>query len=82
MNQHCIEAQRLRLLKRLQEKSCTTIEARHELDILGVAPRIFELRHNHGYNIQTFWTTAPNPGGRNHRVAQYVLLPGKYREEN
>jgi hypothetical protein len=74
------EAQRSRLLKKLQEKPCTTMEARHGLDILGVAPRIHELRHKHGYNIKTHWTIALNPGGRNHRVAQYVLFPGKYKE--
>lgn len=75
-----LEAQRSRLLKRLQKKPCTTMEARHELDILGVAPRIYELRHHYGHNIQRHWTTARNPGGCNHRVAQYVLFPGKYKE--
>jgi len=80
MKKQCTEAQRALLLKRLQEKPCTTVEARHELDIIAPAARIFELRHHHGHNIQTFWTTALNPGGRNHRVAKYVLLPGKYKE--
>lgn len=75
-----LRAQRSRLLKRLQDGPCTTMEARHELDILGVAPRIYELRHQYGFNIKTHWTTALNPGGHNHRVAQYVLLPGKYKE--
>jgi len=76
-----VDAQRSRLLKRLQLGACTTMEARHELDILGVAPRVHELRHQYGFNIQTLRTTALNPGGRNHRVAQYVLLPGKYKEK-
>jgi hypothetical protein len=73
-------AQRLRLLKRLQERPCSTIDARHELDILAVAPRIYELRHWYGYNILTFYTTADNPGGCTHKVANYVLLPGQYKE--
>lgn len=71
-------AQRARLLKRLQEKPCTTMDARHELDIVSPAPRVFELRHVYGYNIQTHWSTEYNPGGSKHRVAKYVLLPGHW----
>jgi len=56
------------------------MEARHELDIVAPAPRIFELRHNYGYNIQTFWSVELNPGGGEHRVARYVLTPGKWRQ--
>ena len=73
-------AQRKRLIERLQKCPCSTIEARHELDILAVAPRIFELRHWYGYNIQTRYTTAVNPGGCTHKVAYYMLFPGKYKE--
>lgn len=80
MKSHSTEAQRTRLLERLKVKPCTTIDARHELDIISPAPRIFELRHHHGHNIQTFWTTDINPGGRKHRVANYVLLSGNYGE--
>lgn len=79
MKQHSAKAQRARLLHRLQEKPCTTVEARHELDILGVAPRVYELRHHHGYNIQTDWTHGKNPGGGRHRVAKYVLMAGKWQ---
>ena len=64
------KAQRKRLIEWLRKKPCTTIEARHELDIISPAPRIYELRHNDGYNIKTIWTMAINPGGRVHRVAQ------------
>ena len=74
-----LEAQRSRLLKRLQNGDCSTTEARHELDILGVAPRIYELRHHYGFNIQTQWTDDRNPGGGHHRVAKYVLLPGDWQ---
>ena len=73
------QAQRRRLLERLRQKPCTTVEARHSLDILGVAPRIYELRHHYGYNIHTHWTRDDNPGGGRHRVAQYVLKPGKWQ---
>ena len=75
-------AQRRRLLERLQKGPCTTVEARHELDILGVAPRIYELRHQHGFNIKTHWTKGDNPGGGSHWIAQYVLHSGKHQEEN
>lgn len=74
-------AQRKRLHKRLQAGPCSTLEARHELDILGVAPRIFELRHQYGLNIQTHWIYGINPGGKGHRVAQYVLFSGQFQEE-
>ena len=77
-----LQAQRQRLLKRLQEKSCSTLEARHQLDILAVAPRIYELRHWYGWNIQTCWTTDSNPGGSTHRIARYYLLPGKWKGGN
>jgi len=79
MSQHSTKTQRSRLLKRLQKKSCTTVEARHELDILGVAPRIYELRHHYGYNIQRSWVYGENPGGSRHRIAKYSLMPGKWQ---
>lgn len=74
-----LTAQRSRLLKRLEVAPVTTIQARHELDILAPAPRIYELRHNYGHNIQTHWQVEETPEGKPHRVALYVLLSGKYR---
>jgi hypothetical protein len=73
------ESQRLRILNRLEMKPCTTVQLRHELDILGVAPRVYELRHQEGFNIQTHWASDINPGGGRHRVAKYVLNPGKWQ---
>lgn len=73
-----LTAQRARLLKRLEEAPVTTIQARHQLDILAPAPRVYELRHNYGYNIVTYWQTQQTPEGHSHRVASYVLFPGKY----
>lgn len=72
------KAQRARLLAWLQQRPCSTFEARHKLDIPAPAPRIYELRHEYGHNVQTCWVDEINPGGGMHRVAQYVLFPGKY----
>jgi hypothetical protein len=73
------ENQRARLRDRLIIGPITTLEARHELDILGVAPRIYELRHIFGYNIKTHWIRGHNPGGGKHTVARYILFPGKWK---
>jgi len=77
-NKNSVIAQRKRLLERLHKQPCTTIQARHELDVLQPAPRVFELRHNHGYNIVTHWCYEKNPGGGSHRIARYTLLPGTW----
>jgi hypothetical protein len=80
MNQkNTAEAQCKRILKRLKKTPCSTVTLRHEEDALCVAPRIYELRHKYGYNIQTHWTNDNNPGGGRHRVAKYVLMPGKWQ---
>ncbi len=76
-----VQSQRERLLAWLQKRPITTIEARHNLDILGVAPRIYELRHEFGHNIKTHWIDGDNPGGGRHRIAMYVLFPGRYKGE-
>jgi len=78
-----VEAQRQRLLAallRAEGAGINTIQARHDLNILAPAPRIYELRHHYGHNIQTIWTTETTPEGHPHRVARYVLLNGKYKE--
>lgn len=77
-----LEAQRQRLLAALRQagnQGITTIQARHKLNILAPAPRVHELRHDFGHNIQTIWTTDTTPEGFPHRIARYVLLAGKYR---
>lgn len=71
-------AQRERLLTRLKDGAVSTIQARHELDIIAPAPRIYELRHDFGYNIATHWQTEETPEGHSHRIASYVLLSGKF----
>lgn len=57
----------------------TTIELREDYNVMAPAPRIFELRHEFGYNIVTHWDTSENAQGHKHRNARYVLLPGKYK---
>lgn len=66
-------AQRQRLLTALRLAPISTIAARKELDILGVAQRIIELRKDH--DIETVWINAQTESGKSHRVALYVLKP-------
>lgn len=73
-------AQRARFHTELQQGPVSTIKARHELDILAPAARVHELRHGEGLNIVTHWETIETPEGNKHRVAVYVLLPGKWTE--
>ena len=73
--------QRQRLLNHLIEhQSITTLEARHKLDIMHPAGLKKELRDKEGFNIVTRWRTDKTPEGKEHRVAEYVLLPGKHFE--
>ncbi|CAL7962707.1 hypothetical protein GAMM_40022 [Gammaproteobacteria bacterium] len=74
-----LSVQRQRLLAWLREKKpITTIQARAELNILAPAARIWELRHNEGYNIVTNFVEDITTEGKPHRVAQYALLSGKF----
>ncbi len=66
-------AQRLRLLDALRKRPMSTIEIRRELDILGVAQRIMELRCR-GYRIDRNWIDVATDCGKLHRVALYALL--------
>lgn len=66
-------AQRARLLTALIKGPVSTIKARHELDILAPAPRVYELRHIEGMKIITHWRTEVTPEGFSHRVGEYVL---------
>ncbi len=80
-NDNSPKSQCIRLLRALQKHPVSTIHAREELDIMAPAPRVFELRHNQGLNIFTHWKTEPTDRGKNHRVAEYVLLAGKWKGE-
>jgi len=78
LNSNNLSVQRERLLKALLSAPVSTIQARNELNILAPAPRIFELRHGQGKNIIRNWIIATTPEGYKHRVAEYVLLSGKW----
>ena len=74
-------AQRNKLLAALRKHPVSTIFARDELDIMAPAPRVFELRYNDGLNIRTHWKTEQTLCGKKHRVAEYVLFPGKWERK-
>lgn len=75
------EAQCARLLSWLREKPITTLEARQHLDILAPAARVYDLKNEHNINIKTHWSNELTQPGVMHRVARYVLHPGKYNKE-
>lgn len=78
-NSNSSAAQRLRLEESLREGPKSTIWIRRELDILMPAARVHELRHIEGLNIQTHRRNAPTETGKQHSVAEYVLMPGKWQ---
>jgi len=83
MKIHSAADQRSRILNHLKRHgSATTIELRHELDVLQPAARVFELRHKYSHNIITAWDNAKNPNGGTHRVARYTLLTEDSMEVN
>jgi len=66
--------QRQRILDRLRLAPATTIELREELDVLAPAPRIFELRHNYGYEIHSVRVMDETKPGHLHSVSRYALI--------
>lgn len=69
------EGQRARLLEALKCGPLTTIEIRHDLDIMMPAARVHELRHIEDQNIDMHWVSRPTAAGNLHRVGMYVLMP-------
>ncbi len=68
-------AQQQRLLAYLQQHgSIDTVTARRELDTMMPAARIFELRHQQGYDIVSHRVQRETDAGRTHSVALYVLV--------
>ena len=53
--------------------SVTTIYAREHMGILGVAPRVLELKAG-GMNIGTYWKVEVGVDGQEHEVANYVYF--------
>lgn len=77
------ENQRQRLLAALRENgSITTIDARRNLDVMMPAARVHELRHKLNFNIQTVFVSQNTDFGKTHKVAMYVLFPGKFNEQS
>ncbi len=70
-------SQRARILEALRRGPVSTLAARKLLDVLHPAARIQELRKS-GHNIRTHWATEEAQKGKPHRVASYVLFPGKW----
>ncbi|PHS26840.1 MAG: hypothetical protein COA83_02140 [Methylophaga sp.] len=66
---------RMALLKHLNEKRVTTLQAREELGVMSPAPRILELRRM-GHNIITHRRYERDITGRNHYQAEYELIAG------
>ena len=71
-------AQRKRILEAQREGLKSAIWIRRELDVLMPAARIFELRHNEGFNIQTNRRYESTDVGKQHSVAEYILMPGQW----
>lgn len=68
------KAQCERLMNYLREhKSCSSIEATRELDIIDPRRRIKDLRE-HGHHIDMVWSYETTPCGRVHRVGRYYLV--------
>jgi len=81
IHDNSLAGQRQRLLAYLKNnRSITTLEARHKIDIMHPAGRIKELKEQ-GYNIITNWRIDTTPEEKPHRVAEYVLMP-KRKEAN
>lgn len=65
--------QRSRILEALkQHGSLSTIDLRRNYDILAPAPRIYELRHDYGQEIDTVWAYQETDCGKIHRIGMYV----------
>jgi hypothetical protein len=72
------EAQRQRLLEALRKSPVSTAYAREFLNIFAPAPRVYELRWDFGFNIVTNWISYEDHNGCLHRIAEYILFPGKW----
>lgn len=79
-NSNSAHAQRQRLLERLRISPIDTVTARHELDILCPAARVFESRKR-GHKIETVWIDRQTDCGKVHRVALYVFKAGEVSDE-
>ncbi len=75
INNTCRTAQCRRIADYLiQHMRATTLELQANCNALHSPRRVFELRHDFGWDIATQWQRANDPQGRPHRVGSYVLL--------
>ncbi|MES2000350.1 MAG: helix-turn-helix domain-containing protein [Pseudomonadota bacterium] len=75
-NDTSTENQRQIILEALRAGSQDTVTLRAEYGIMSPAPRIFELRHKFGYDIDRVNITRFTDDGVKHcRVALYILKP-------
>jgi hypothetical protein len=76
--------QRQRIMNALKEAGddgLTTIQLREDFDVMAPAPRVFELRWTHGYNIHLTWIRDSNAQGHEHHCGRYILLSGLWNGE-
>lgn len=74
IHSHSTEVQRQTVLSALATGPKTTIQLRHDFDIMMPGTRIKELR-DEGYKIDTYLVKAVNPYGTEHsRIALYSLV--------
>jgi hypothetical protein len=58
----------------LRHGQATTLDLQIHCNALHPPRRVFELRHDFGWEIVTHWQRAEDQQGRSHRVGSYVLL--------
>ena len=74
------KSQQQRILHRLKKGSVTTLQLRKEEDVFMPNARIWELRHEQGYNIKLTWINGVTDLGVSHRIGKYTLYPGEYKK--
>jgi hypothetical protein len=67
-------------LREASSDGLSTIQIREDLDCMMPAARIYELRHEQGFNIKLIWNREKNAQGNEHTCGRYILFPGKWRE--
>lgn len=82
-NGNSLNAQRQKVLNALRSvggEGLSTIQLREQYDVMMPGARIFELRHEYGYNIKLIWGRDRNAQGNEHTCGRYILFPGKWQE--
>jgi hypothetical protein len=69
----------LEALREVGSVGLSTIQIREDLDVMMPGTRIYELRHEHGYNVQLIWNKEANAQGNEHTCGRYILYPGNWK---